>query len=772
VDLSQYERLAIHHAPGPMPRLLTLLAVLVPLATAASAQPSDADLLDAARQFPPMPREAADLLTGGFSAPGQFTFGSGTPYNDLEYTAFDTDYMEGETNGFDTFLPVDPSEALPGEGAVKLVRGVNNLDLEAAYSGPRGDRVILGTAEIAVPFFLKGDDGEDDDYAVIQNVDYGALVMQLRGGPDDYRLPYFTASDGVQTEGHYLFYVGGGDVDLVAFVWPCDVLGSTVSGNPPRNDQVLCNAPRRLSLDDGVNVRFAEPFAESAAVPDALAQVGTPGREVVGGVTADGAGNVYLFGASDGSVGGTLADPENAVFIAQVLPDGSRGWTFELPVSNGTLLFDAAADDRHLYAVGRTLGALPGFQSAGRWDAVLLKLDLATGALVDSDQYGTAALDGYGNVVLDGAGGLYVSGAGSAGGQAQTDPDYLVARHDAATLDVVWRVLEAPAAQGPVFVSEAWGGLSVAPASGERPARLLAGGWYMSAGGAAGFLSLYEDVDTAQPSRVATATVNSPGTQADWVLDNAIGPDGSLYAVGYTTGALGGANRGDGDAYAVRFDADLGNPAFVQIGTAQSDMFRKLEVGPDGSLYAAGYTYGDADGANPDPERRTGDAFVQKLSADLTPLAAAQFGTAGEDRAFAALGPDGLVVGGMTEAALAGPSAGSFDAYAVRLALDDLAVVPPGAVAAEPEPEGAALAVFPNPAASRASVRLAVPAAGPARVAVYDVLGREVAAVWDGPLGAGDHALALDLDRLAPGAYLVRAETADGALVRPLTVVR
>ena len=760
--------------PAPVMRALLLVAlVLWPLAHSADAQvrpPEAQDLLGATRAFPEMPREAADLL-GAFVPPGQFTFASGTPYNDLEYTLFDTDYMEGETNGFDTFMPVNPSAPVPGTDRVKLVRGVNNLDLDAAYSGPRGDRIILGTDAIPTPFFARGPDGVDNDYAVVQNVDYNAPFLQLRGAPEDYELLYATEAEGVATEGHYLFHTATGTPDLIAFVWPCDVLGSTVSGNPPRNDQALCNASKRLTLEPGVHVLYAQPLAPEAEVPGALAQVGSAGNEVVGGVALDPRGRGYLFGATDASLAGD-ASGENTAFVAQVLGDGRRGWTTEVAVTNGTLLFDAAADDAHLYVAGRTLGALPGFVSAGRWDGILLKLDLDTGAIVGSQQYGTAALDGFGNVALDGAGGLYVSGAGSASGEAGTDPDYLVAKYDAATLEPIWTVLEAPEASGPIFVSEAWGGLSVAPASGGRPARLLAGGWYMSRGGAAGFLSVYEGIETDAPRRVATATLDSPGQQADWVLDNAIGADGALYAAGYTTGSLGGPHRGEGDAYIARFDADLQNPQIVQVGTPRSDLFRKLEMGPDGALYGVGYTYGDAAGANGDASGLTGDAYVVAFESDLSVRATAQFGTAGEDRGFAALGAGVLLVGGMTEGALAAPSAGAFDGYLAALSTTDLSPLASIPVASAPPPEAtrAALTVAPNPSAGPLVVRFVAPASGVARVRVIDALGREVTALHDGPLAAGAHGWAAP--DLSAGVYTVRATGPWGEALARATVVR
>ena len=83
-----------------------------------------------------------------------------------------------------------------------------------------------------------------------------------------------------------------------------------------------------------------------------------------------------------------------------------------------------------------------------------------------------------------------------------------------------------------------------------------------------------------------------------------------------------------------------------------------------------------------------------------------------------------------------------------------------------------ALAAWPNPAAGAAEVRFTLDAAGPARLSVYDALGREVALLAEGEREAGDHRAALDTAVLAPGVYLVRLMTGDAATTTQLTVVR
>ena len=77
----------------------------------------------------------------------------------------------------------------------------------------------------------------------------------------------------------------------------------------------------------------------------------------------------------------------------------------------------------------------------------------------------------------------------------------------------------------------------------------------------------------------------------------------------------------------------------------------------------------------------------------------------------------------------------------------------------------------PNPARGAVRLRFALPAAASATLAVYDVLGRRVAVLAQGVLGAGRHE-ALWEAGTAAGLYVVRLTTPSGVLARTLTVVR
>lgn len=103
--------------------------------------------------------------------------------------------------------------------------------------------------------------------------------------------------------------------------------------------------------------------------------------------------------------------------------------------------------------------------------------------------------------------------------------------------------------------------------------------------------------------------------------------------------------------------------------------------------------------------------------------------------------------------------------YAVRYAVDAEGV---SAVA-----EAALTAAHPNPFAAATSFTLSVPEAGPVRVEVFDVLGRRVALLHDGPLAAGaEHGFTFRASALPAGAYVVRAAGEGFTLSRRLTLAR
>jgi hypothetical protein len=115
------------------------------------------------------------------------------------------------------------------------------------------------------------------------------------------------------------------------------------------------------------------------------------------------------------------------------------------------------------------------------------------------------------------------------------------------------------------------------------------------------------------------------------------------------------------------------------------------------------------------------------------------------------------------------------DTAGVVLASVPLTLVVEAGTPAEPEPEeaGVSVAVSPNPIAGAGAVTLTLArAASVARVAVHDVLGREISLLHDGPAPAGTTRLTIEAGELPAGVYVLRAEAAGQTITRRITVLR
>ena len=128
------------------------------------------------------------------------------------------------------------------------------------------------------------------------------------------------------------------------------------------------------------------------------------------GVAVDAAGNAYISGYTDGSLGGPnaggVSTPSSPSTTARAISSGrARSARQTTTISHGVAV-DAAGN---AYISGYTSGSLGG-PNAGGWDAFLTKYDGA-GNLLWSRQIGTTDddYDGVG-VAVDAAGNAYISG--------------------------------------------------------------------------------------------------------------------------------------------------------------------------------------------------------------------------------------------------------------------------------------------------------------------------------------------------------------------------
>jgi GEVED domain/Domain of unknown function DUF11/Secretion system C-terminal sorting domain len=79
---------------------------------------------------------------------------------------------------------------------------------------------------------------------------------------------------------------------------------------------------------------------------------------------------------------------------------------------------------------------------------------------------------------------------------------------------------------------------------------------------------------------------------------------------------------------------------------------------------------------------------------------------------------------------------------------------------------------YPNPFNPVTTIRYAVPESGRIRLAVFDMLGREVALLVNSDIAAGQHEVQFDAKRLPSGSYIYRMDTTQGSIVRRLVLLK
>ena len=111
-----------------------------------------------------------------------------------------------------------------------------------------------------------------------------------------------------------------------------------------------------------------------------------------------------------------------------------------------------------------------------------------------------------------------------------------------------------------------------------------------------------------------------------------------------------------------------------------------------------------------------------------------------------------------------------------QLAVEEAAPETAGATLAASTPDVptsfALHAAYPNPFNPTAEIAFDLPEASDVRLAVYDVMGREVTRLAEGPMGAGSHRVRFEAAGLPSGVYLYRLEAGTFAQTERMTLVK
>ena len=188
----------------------------------------------------------------------------------------------------------------------------------------------------------------------------------------------------------------------------------------------------KLGLLLGLGLLGAARLANAMPLLDWSRQLGTESLDTASGVSGDTLGNVYLTGFTQGSLAGPNAGGFD-IFLARYDALGTLGWVRQLGSSGNDQPLSVSADGLgNAYISGWTNGSLGG-PNAGSNDAFLAKYD-AAGSLLWLRQYGTPSEDVSKGVSVDRLGNVYTSGYtyGSLGGPNAGQADAFVCKYDPA----------------------------------------------------------------------------------------------------------------------------------------------------------------------------------------------------------------------------------------------------------------------------------------------------------------------------------------------------
>jgi hypothetical protein len=382
-------------------------------------------------------------------------------------------------------------------------------------------------------------------------------------------------------------------------------------------------------------------------------QIGTPGNETtwyeVGhAVSADGLGNVYVSGETDGNLGGINAGGTD-VFLAKYNFAGTLAWTKQLGTSGYEDAHGVAADSLgNNFISGWTQGSLGG-PNAGSTDAFVSRYDV-NGNLQWTRQVGTAADDRSFGLAADGAGNVYSVGwtyGSLAGPLTGTINAFLYKYNSAGSLLWAKQSNFSPFSSGYAVTSDTLGNV------------FITGTTVFDT-----FVSKYDSAGNFQWNQVFGSAQFDEGA--------ALAADGlgNVYVVGETRGNLAGPNLGFSDAYLSKFNAAGALLWTKQFGTAGDDNARGVTIDNAGNICIAGATTGSLYG----PNLGQTDLFLAKFDSSGNLLDSAQLGTAGDESNHSISfdsSSGALYVAGTTTGSFGGPSAGNSDVYLLKFAVPE-----------------------------------------------------------------------------------------------------
>jgi hypothetical protein len=269
-------------------------------------------------------------------------------------------------------------------------------------------------------------------------------------------------------------------------------------------------------------------------------QFGTSGGDFSRGASVDGLGNVYVSGTTSGSIASSTGSGPQ--FVRKYTASGTVLWTTQFGNVNEGGISKISADELgNLFGVASSFGT-PANPNSGIDDALVFKFNSA-GGLEWKHAFG-ATTDTFGNdVAADGLGNCYITGSTYVDTAAflAGNSDAYVSKYDSAGNKLWTKLIGGPTRDdGSSIAADGQGNI------------YIAGNANVPIGTSGNFDS---DVFIAKLDIAGNLIwMHQLGTTTQDTIDGGLSMDGhnGIYASGLTFGSLGGANAGGGDTFVVK----------------------------------------------------------------------------------------------------------------------------------------------------------------------------------------------------------------------------
>ena len=380
-----------------------------------------------------------------------------------------------------------------------------------------------------------------------------------------------------------------------------------------------------------------------------LRQFGTSGSDSSYDVSVDGLGNVYVSGYTNGDLGGSSAGNMDE-FLRKYTVSGSLVWTQQTGTSGSEYNRGVAADSSgNVFTVGIT-----GTSTVAQTDIYLNKYD-TSGDLVWSHQFGTSSNDYSEDVALDSMGNVYITGQtwGNFGGTNAGYYDAFLSKYDSSG-ELLW------ATQWGFNCNDRSKSVTV-----DNEGNVYIAGTTETGieGPNEAFLNKYNASGTLLWSRQMGSSGTEYGTGVS--VDNL----GNVYVSGITGGDFNGSVGSDSDAFLCKY-SDSGTFLWSRV-LENPERDQGLDVSADGfgNVYVTGESYSDSGAA----ER---DLFICRYNAAGALIWRKEFGTTDTECSYSVTTDNlgSIYYAGFTYGDLASSNAGSYDAFVGKMY--DLHAVP------------------------------------------------------------------------------------------------